>query len=120
MPQTALTPITLKQDNYSVVAGDLTVTFTPSDTVNGNSFPATGNEVLLIWNTDGAAAHTFTVTSVADSLGRSDTSLTNYSVPLNTIAAIQMSTLGGWIQTNGNVNLTSSNALLKFAVLKKN
>lgn len=119
MAQTALTPIQLKQDNYAVVAGDLTITFTASDTVNGNSFPATGNEILLINNTD-TVAHTITVTSVADSIGRSDTSLTNYSVAGSTIAAIQMSQIAGWAATNGNVNLTSTNALVKFAVLRKN
>ena len=119
MAQTALTPIQLKQNNYAVVAGDLATTFTAADTVNGNSFAATGNEILLIQNTD-AAAHTFTVSSVADSLGRTDTSLANYSVAANTIAAIQISTLAGWIQSNGNINLTSSSNLLKFAVLRKN
>jgi hypothetical protein len=119
MAQTALTPIQLKQDNYAVVAGDLTVTFTASDTVNGNSFPATGTEVLLINNTD-VSAHTFQITSVNDSLGRADASMTAYSVAAGAIAAIQMSQLSGWIQTNGNVNLTSSSALLKFAVLRKN
>lgn len=117
MAQTALTPIQLKIDNYAVSAGDLAITFTASDTTNGNSFPATGKEILLIQNTD-ASAHTFTVTSVADPLGRTDTSLTSYSVPANSIAGIQMSQLGGWIQSNGNVNLASSSALLKFSVLR--
>lgn len=117
MAQTALTPIQLKVDNYAVVAGDLTLTFTASDTVNGNSFPATGKEILLVQNTD-TVAHNFGIASVADPLGRTDASLSAYSVAASTIIAIQMSQLGGWVQSNGNVNLTSTSALLKFAVIR--
>jgi|SRR6185437_1639788 len=118
MAQTALTVTVLKQNNYSVVAGDLAVSLAASDATNGNSFVATGSEILLVQNTD-AAAHTFTVSSVPDSLGRSDTSLSAYSVAANSFAAIQLSQLAGWIQPNGNVNLASSSALLKFAILRK-
>jgi hypothetical protein len=117
MAQTPLTPVQLKIDNYAVLAGDLALTFTASDTTNGNSFPATGKEILLIQNTD-AAPHTFGVASVTDSLGRTDTSLSSYSVAASTIAAIQMSQIGGWIQSNGNINLTSTSNLLKFAVIR--
>lgn len=117
MAQTPLTPVQLKVDNYAVVAGDLALTFTASDTVNGNSFPATGKEILLVQNTD-TVAHNFGIASVADPLGRTDSSLSAYSVPASTVCAIQMSQLGGWIQSNGSVNLTSTSNLLKFAVLR--
>jgi hypothetical protein len=119
MAQTALTPVQLKQDNYAVIAGDLTITPVVMDVANGNSFIATGREVLVIQNTD-AAAHTFGITSVSDSLGRSDSSLSAYSVAANSFVAIQMSTLAGWIQPTGVVNLTSSSALLKIVVLRYN
>lgn len=117
MAQTVLTPIQLRQDNYAVIAGDLTVTPVAMDATNGNSFTATGREVLIIQNTD-ASAHTFSIASVADGLGRSDASLSAYSVAANGFAAIQMSTLAGWIQPTGVVNLTTSSALLKIAVLR--
>jgi hypothetical protein len=119
MSQTVLTPIQLKQDNYSVVAGDLTVTPVALDATNGNSFTATGREVLVIQNTD-ASAHTFAITSVTDALGRSDSSMSAYSVAANGFAAIQMNTLAGWIQPTGVVNLTTSSALLKILVLRLN
>jgi hypothetical protein len=120
MSITALTVNQLKQNNYAVVAGDLTVAQTALDATNGNSFVATGKEVLVIQNTD-AAAHTFTLTSVPDSLGRSDASLTSYSVAASSFVAIQMNQLAGWIQSSdGTVHMTTSSALLKITVLRLN
>lgn len=117
MAQTALTVTVLKQDNVAINPGDLATTFTASDTVNGNSFPITGNEILQVWNTDAAGAHTFTVTSVADNMGRTQ-DIAAYSVPLTSVATIQMSVVSGWRQADGNVYLTSTSNLLKFAVLR--
>jgi hypothetical protein len=116
MAQTALTVTVLKQNSVAINAGDLTVTLAASDTVNGNSFPATGNEILLVQNTD-VSAHTFTVTSVPDSLGRTG-DLAAYSVAASGIVAIQESTVSGWRQVDGNIYLTSTSALLKFGVLR--
>jgi hypothetical protein len=116
MAQTALTITPIKQNNYSVQAGDLTVNMAASDAVNGNSFPATGREILLVQNSD-AAAHTFTVTSVPDALGRT-LDIATYSIAANTIVAIEMSQLQGWIQVNGNINLVSTSALLKYGILR--
>jgi hypothetical protein len=118
--QTPLTTQVLKQNNYAVVAGDLTLTFTAMDASNGNSFFATGREVLIVQNSD-ASPHTFTVTSVADSLGRTDATLTSYSVAANGFAIIQFRSLLGWIQPGGQtVNMTTSSALLKIAVVQYN
>jgi len=114
---TPLTITQLKQNNYAVVAGDLAVAPVAMDNVNGNSFVPTGKEILLIQNTDGAGAHTFSITSVADPYGRTDSSLQNYSVPLSSIIMIEMSQLTGW-QSGGLVLLTSSSALLKISVLR--
>jgi hypothetical protein len=117
MAQTALTITALKENNYNVQAGDLTVTQGAADTSNGNAFTCTGKEILVINNTD-SSSHTFTMTSVADVLGRSDSSLTNYSVAANTIAAINCNTLAGWKETTGQIFLTCGSALVKFAVLQ--
>lgn len=118
MSQTLLTPQQLKLNNYAVVAGDLNIALAAGDTVNGDAYAATGQEILLVQNTDGSAAHTFTITSVVDSLGRLDTSLTAYSVPLSGIVAIQMKVLQGWAQPGGQVFLTFSSNLLKVSVLR--
>lgn len=117
MAQTVLTIQALKENNYAVQAGDLTLTFTASDTSNGNAFTSTGKEILIIQNTD-ASPHTFTVTSVGDALGRSDTSLTNYSVAANSFSMLYCSTIAGWKENTGQIFLTSSSNLLKFAVIQ--
>jgi hypothetical protein len=116
MPQTLLTKVVLKENNYSVQAGDLTVAQTAADNVNGNSFQSTGREILLVNNPD-VAAHTFTVTSVPDALGRS-LDIATYSVASLGIAAIDMDTIAGWRQANGQVFLAVNSNLLKFVVLQ--
>jgi hypothetical protein len=115
--QTVLTPQVLKENNYAVLAGDLTLTMTASDTVNGNAFQSTGREMLIVQNTD-TVAHTFGITSIADQLGRVDTSLSAYSVAGSGIAVIHLDTLSGWRQSNGQIFLTSTSALLKFGVVR--
>jgi len=116
MPQTALPPVVLKENNYAVQAGDLTLALDTADNVNGNSFPFTGREILLVQNPD-ASAHTFTVTSVADSLGRTG-DLGPYSVAATSIAVIDMDTLAGWRQANGTILLAFNSNLLKVKVLR--
>lgn len=108
------TPL-LWQNYTPVLAGDLALTFT-SDPVNGDQFPVVGTEILLVQNTD-TVAHTFTVNTTPDRIGRT-ADLTNYSVPAGTVVALQFSILDGWVQTDGNVYLVSSHALLKFAVVR--
>ena len=119
--QTPLTTVVLKQNTYAVVAGDLTLTPVAMDATNGNSFYATGREILIVQNTD-ASAHTFTITSVADQpQGRLDTSLTGYSVAANGFSVIQFKSLNGWIQPGGQtVYMTTRSALLKIAVIQYN
>lgn len=119
MSQTALTTVVLKVNNYAVQAGDLAITPVVMDASNGNSFVPSGREVLIFQNTD-SAPHTVTITSVADKLGRTDSTLTSYSIPANTIAAIQMREITPWIQANGLVYLATSSALVKVAVLQTN
>lgn len=116
---TALATITLVQNNVAVTAGQLAITFTACDNVNGNSYVATGRETLLVQNTNSSAG-TFTVTSIPDALGRSDTSLTTYSVAASGFAAIQMKYLMGWQQSGGTILLSCSAATMKYAVLVSN
>ena len=117
MSQTPLTVITLKPNNYAVVAGDLAAAMTAMDAVNGNSFQATGQEILFFQNS-GGSTYTITISSVPDNLGRSDSSLTTYSILTAGFAAIQMKSLAGWIQSGGLVYLACSNAAVKVAVLR--
>jgi hypothetical protein len=113
---TVLTPQVLKENNYAVQAGDLTLTQTACDNVNGNSFAFTGRETLIVNNPD-AAPHTFTLTSIADSLGRTG-DIGPYSVAATTIAVIHLDTMPGWRQTNGTILLACNSNLLKFGVVR--
>ena len=119
---TPLTVVQLKQNNYQVTAGDLNLTPVAMDASNGNSFVATGKEVLVFLNSD-TATHTVTITSVADNYGRLDTSLTTYTVPvaaggLSGVSAIEMTQLNGWVQSGQVIDLTTSSALIKILVLR--
>jgi len=113
--QTPLTPVQLKLNNYAVQAGDLTVNFVACDATNGNSFPVTGQEILMVQNS-GASAYTFTVSSVADPYGRTDTSLTAYSVAAGGVSAVELKQILGWAQTGQVVYLSCSNVAIKFAI----
>jgi hypothetical protein len=115
MSQTALAVTQLKTNTVVVNAGDLKVTLATGDNVNGNSFPLTGREILIISNPD-VSAHTVTIQSVADHLGRTS-DITAYSIPAGEIHAINLNTLEGW-QNGGNLNLTCNSALLKFGVIR--
>lgn len=118
MAQTPLTVVQLKQNNYAVVAGDLTITPAAMDAANGNSFIATGKEVLIFANTD-STAHAVTVTSVADPYGRSDSSLIGYSMAISPgLEMIEMSQLQGWAGSGSLVTMTTTSALVKVAVVR--
>jgi hypothetical protein len=118
MAQTALTVVQLKQNNYAVVAGDLTITLAAMDNVNGNSFVATGKEILLFANSD-ATPHAITITSVSDNYGRTDASMIAYSMAISPgLEAIEMSQLVGWAGAGSLVTMTTTSALVKIAVLR--
>lgn len=101
----------------AVGSGSLAITFTAADVANGNDFTLTGHEVLLIWNSDAAAPHTVTLTSVTDQRGRSG-DVTAYSVPLSSFAAFSFRAGSeGWQQSDGTLHLSASDASVKFAIL---
>jgi len=120
MSQTALPAVNAIVGPYPaalpVSAGALAVAMTAADASNGNSFVTTGTEILLVQNTD-SSAHTFTISSVAINGRTGD--ITTYSVPANSIAAFSFrGGLQGWQQSNGNVNLAASSALIYFGVIR--
>lgn len=115
--QTPLTVQQLKLNNYAVSPGDLTLTFTACDASNGNSFLFTGYEIVIVKNTD-TSAHTFTISSVPDQLGRSDTSLTGYSVAASASSIIEMKYTTGWLQSGGTAYMSCSSNLISFAVVR--
>jgi hypothetical protein len=118
MPRTALTPVSVVgpyPSGGTVSPGALAFTFAASDLANGNQYPCTGQEVIVFQNTD-AGSQTFTITSAPDSQGRKS-DITTYSMATGTFAVFLPGVLG-WIQTDGNVYINTSNANVKIAVFK--
>jgi hypothetical protein len=119
MSRTALTAQTLKGPypvGGTVSATQLDVTEAASDASNGNSFPFSGKEVLLLHNTD-SGAQTVDLTSASDARGRS-ADIAGYSIGAGKIAMFDFrGGLDGWLQVDGNVYFKTSSALVKAAVL---
>ena len=116
--QTALTPITPLGPYLVGAPGATTLNFafTACDASNGNSFPITGRDILLVENSD-ASPHTITISSVADQFGRTQ-DITAYSVGANLFAAFNFrGGVIGFRQTDGTVHLACSDATVKFAVI---
>jgi hypothetical protein len=119
---TALTVQTLIQNNAAVTAGQLAITQAACDNVNGNSYSATGREILFLQNTD-SSTHTVTITPVVDPYGGTNTTLTTYSLAATgsagSLSMVQMKFLVGWA-TSGTINITCSSNLIKIAVVQYN
>ena len=101
--------------NYT--GASLTWTATNSTTADGESVSSTGKDLILARNTNSSTtAYTVTITSVADSLGRTrDMSL---SVAADAYAMFGPFRQTGWKQTDGNIYFASTNNDIEFAVLR--
>ncbi len=98
-----------------VVPTSLDKTFQAADTVNGNSFMASGNDLLIIYNSD-VASHTVTIQSAADSFGRF-ANLT-YTVGAGVYSFVNITTASLYTQTSVNeVWLQASDPTIKFLVV---
>jgi hypothetical protein len=136
-PTQTLIPTQAVQGPYPtqpVAPPALGVTFTPSDTVNGNYFVAdpvtpapqgyssaltTGGDILLVQNTNAGTA-AFTLTSQPDSAGRSaDGSLAPYQLPANSISAFKFSDFNGWADGSGFVYIQCLATGVSFAILQR-
>ncbi|HEV7520130.1 MAG TPA: hypothetical protein VGP89_03460 [Candidatus Angelobacter sp.] len=121
MARTALVPVK-PLGPYPVpsqpVATALDFAFAAADVANGNQFPASGNDLLVVQNIN-AAPQTFTVRSAPDPQGRS-IDIAAYSVGIGLFSVFKLSQQLGWVQPDGNIYLDSSNAQIKFAIFKMN
>lgn len=101
----------------TVGSGALNFTLAAADPSNGNSFALTGREVLLVFNSDVAAAHTVTFTSAPDPQGRTS-DITSYSVASGAYAIFSYrGGVNGWRQSDGTAHLMASSASIEFAPL---
>lgn len=118
MARTALTVVVPKGPYDDVAANDLDFAFAAADTSNGNSFPATGRELVLMRNEHASEAGTVTITSAPDPYGRTR-DIAAYSLAAGEFAAFWVGRTAGWRQGDGTVYLNASaTGTIKFAILR--
>jgi hypothetical protein len=96
-------------------AGTADVTLTAADTTNFNYFAASGNDLLIAYNS-GASPYTVTITSMPDQYGRSG-DIATYSVAAGVVSVFGPFKRDGWVQADGNIYLQASNVAVKFGVI---
>ena len=93
----------------------LDMTFTVADTVNGNAFLASGNDLLIIFNSD-SSSHTVTLNSAADSFGRFAT--ITYTGGAGVYSLINVTTASLYTQPGINeVQFLASSNLISFLAI---
>lgn len=85
--------------------------------VAGASFPITGRELMIVHNSSGSTARTFTIESVADSQNRTG-DISDYSLGAGEQAAFWFGNTVGWKNHSGCVEFTPSNTDLNMIVIK--
>lgn len=119
MPRTAVAATTIPQPYATALQA---IAFAAADTANSNSTPLTGKQVLLAYNSSTTTAATVTVSSVADSEGRTG-DISAFSVAasasLTALTAVvsQQFPVTGWQQSDGNLYFAASSNTIYFAVL---
>jgi len=118
MARTALSIITPKGPYSVVSAGDLDFVFEAADDLDGNAFPCTGRELILIQNTHATDAATVTISSAPDPYGRTK-DITTYALDAGEFAAFWVGKTIGWRQSDGMVYLdVAGTGTIEFAVLR--
>lgn len=114
MARTAITPQSLPTAYDTDGAA---FTWTASDVVDKNSIALTGNEIILCRNVNSSAtARTATITTVADSLGRTLT--TSKSLDAGAYMVWPRFPLDGYLQADKTLHVEGDNAELEWAVLR--
>ena len=118
MARTALTKYTALGAFPSLPLGATTadLTLAAADTVNKNQCAATGNDLIIAYNS-GVSAYTVTVTSAAAANTKRTGDITTYSVAAGAISVFGPFSKNGWMQTDGNLYFEANNAAVKFAVV---
>ena len=112
MAETALT-VTTAPGSYATAL--TAVTMTAADTGNGNSFVATNNDLIIVWN-DGAVERTVTVTSQASEKNRLGT-ITAQAIAADVILILGPMKGPGWADGGGLINITCNHAECKIGII---
>jgi hypothetical protein len=112
MAVTALTPVEITSLYPTAGAA---IAWTNGDAANDNDFPASGREVLLVRNASADTAHSITIVSVPDSLGR--TGDVTESIPFGEERAYMLGNRG-FRSSSGRVRIHPAHADIQFCVLQ--
>lgn len=113
MARTAITPVVLTGKWPTAFQA---ITFAASNATDGNSYPATGKEILIAFNSD-TGAHNVTLNSVADPVTHRTGDIT-LSVPAGGYAMIGPVDPKGFKNSDGLTHCIAADATVKFAVLQ--
>jgi hypothetical protein len=117
MARTALASVAPKGPYPGTISSNLLdITFTAMDASNMNTTPFVGNRMLLVWRNSGAGARTITITSVADSHGRTG-DVTTFSIGAGEYGAFLVER-DGWQQSDGALYTAGEHAEVLLAVLQ--
>lgn len=97
-------------------AGAAALAMSVADIVEDNQFTASGNDLVIVHNTD-AVAHTITIYSASDYYGRL-LNVTNYSIPAGEFHVFGPFRSDGWMQLDAKVYVDSSSRFLQIAVVE--
>lgn len=114
----ARTTLTVQDAPGGYDADGAALTFAAGDATNGNDYVATGRELLIARNTDGATAYSVTVKSVADAALGNRTGDLTFSIPANGFRMFGPIPTVGFLQGNGRVNIDVQNAAVQLAVIR--
>jgi hypothetical protein len=116
MPRTALAAQTPKGPYPGTISANLLdITFTAADASNNNTTPFIGNRMLVVARNSGAGARTLTITSLADSHGRTG-DVTAFSMGAGEYLAFIVER-DGWQQSDGALYMSAEHAEVLLAVL---
>lgn len=114
MPRTTLPTVTAPGPRMT---SGVVLTMTAIDTVNGNQFKASGNDLVIVRNS-GASAYTFTYNSAAEGRFGRKGDITAESLAAGEVRIYGPATTDGWAQPDGYVYLNGSNASLLVGVIR--
>ena len=118
MARTAITPQAPLGSYDPYAAGDADLAMNASTGAagsSGNQFVSSGNDLVIVQNTD-VGAQTITFTSVDDPYGRSE-DITTYELDPDQIGMFGPFQVTGWRQTDNNVYFETSDAGMLIAVI---
>lgn len=114
MPRTALTK-TSAPGPYPTAG--TTLTWNDADSANGNDFAMTGRDLVLVRNGHAVTTKTYTVTSAADSQGRTK-NITAESLTAGAVVVLgPFRNKSGWAQASNKFYIDGEDNNIKIAVI---